>query len=92
VDATSSRRLVSLVLPAAAVALLTGVLTLADADLTVAALCFVPVVVGSALLGAFAGEVSVVAAFVATNYFFTPPRHSLGIRRAIRVRRVSGES
>ncbi len=78
-DATSTRRLVSLVVPPAAVTLLAIVLSLADADLTVAALCFVPVVVGSALLGAFAGGMSVVTAFLATNYYFTPPRHSFGI-------------
>ena len=80
-DSTTTRRLVSLAVPIAGVALLTFVLLLADADLTVAALCFVPVVVGSALLGAFAGGVSVVAAFLATNYFFTPPRHSFGISK-----------
>jgi two-component system, OmpR family, sensor histidine kinase KdpD len=79
VDATTSHRLKSVAVPLAAVAVVTATLAAADANLTVAALCFVPVVVGSALLGAFAGTVSVFAAFLATNYFFTAPRRSFAI-------------
>ncbi|MGZ6976075.1 MAG: ATP-binding protein [Acidimicrobiia bacterium] len=78
-NATTTRRLLSVAVPVAAVAALTAVLSLADADLTIVVLCFVPVVVGSALMGAFAGGVSVLAAFLATNYFFTPPRDSFAI-------------
>jgi two-component system, OmpR family, sensor histidine kinase KdpD len=79
VDAISTRRIVDVAVPVAAVVGLTVVLDLAHADLTVAALCFVPVVVGSALLGAVAGGISVLCAFLATNYFFTEPRHSFAI-------------
>jgi two-component system, OmpR family, sensor histidine kinase KdpD len=78
-DAISTRRIVAVAVPVAAVVGLTVVLNLSQADLTVAALCFVPVVVGSALLGAFAGGISVLCAFLATNYFFTEPRHSFAI-------------
>ncbi|MGZ4754947.1 MAG: DUF4118 domain-containing protein, partial [Acidimicrobiia bacterium] len=78
-NATTTRRLLSVAVPVAAVAALTAVLSLADADLTIVVLCFVPVVVGSALLGAFAGGVSTLAAFLAMNYFFTPPRDSFRI-------------
>ncbi len=81
VDPNAARRLMSVAVPVAAVAGLAAVLVVAEADLTVAALCFVPVVVGSALLGAFAGGVSVLAAFLATNYFFTPPRGSFEISK-----------
>ena len=79
VNPTTTRRLLSAAVPIAVIALLTAALSAADADITVAALCFVPVVVGCALLGTFAGVVSVIAAFLATNYFFTAPRNSFAI-------------
>ncbi len=81
VEPTTKRRLVAVAVPLAAVGVLTAVLLAADADLAVVELCFVPVVVGCALLGALAGGVSVLAAFLATNYFFTAPRDSISISK-----------
>lgn len=81
VNSSTARRLLSVAIPIVAVALLTAALLLADADLAVVELCFVPVVVGSALLGAAAGATSVLAAFLATNYFFTSPRDSFSIAK-----------
>ncbi len=81
VEPTTMRRLVAVAVPLVAVAVLTAVLLAADADLAVVELCFVPVVVGCALLGAVAGGVSVLAAFLATNYFFTSPRDSISISK-----------
>jgi two-component system sensor histidine kinase KdpD len=80
VDPKDLRRALPVAGSLVAVGAVTAVLVAADADLTVAALCFVPIVVGCALLGALGGGVSVVAAFLATN-FFTPPRHSFEISK-----------
>jgi two-component system sensor histidine kinase KdpD len=82
VASTESIRLRSVGIALIAVGLTTTVLVAARADLTVAALCFVTVVVGSALMGAIPGGVSAMTAFLATNYFFTPPRHSLAIDKS----------
>jgi two-component system sensor histidine kinase KdpD len=76
------RRLIAIVLPLFAVALLASVLRALDADLTVAVLCFVSLVVGCALLGPLAATVGVLAAFLATNYFFTSPRDSFSIDKS----------
>jgi two-component system sensor histidine kinase KdpD len=81
--ATGTLRLVRAVgVPLTTVAVVTAALRVADADLAVAALCFVPVVIGCALLGAAAGAVSVVAAFLATNFYFTSPRNSFAITKS----------
>jgi two-component system sensor histidine kinase KdpD len=77
----SRRRIASVLGPIVVVTALTVVLDAAGADLAVAALCFVPLVVGFALLGSLAGAVSAIASFLVVNYFFTPPRHSLEISK-----------
>lgn len=78
-EPTSVRRLASVVVPLLVVGLTVAVLVALDAELTVAVLCFVPVVVGCALLGPLAGALGALAAFLATNYFFTAPRTSFSI-------------
>ena len=65
-----------LCLPRAGVALVTVVLRAADADLTVAALVYIVVVVLTALLGYWAGAVGAVLSYLALNYWFIPKYES----------------
>jgi two-component system sensor histidine kinase KdpD len=62
-----------------AVAGTTAALRLAGADLTVASIALLVVVIAVSALGYAAGLVGAVGAAVALTYFFTPPLHSLSI-------------
>lgn len=64
-----------------AVAVSTGALLLADADLTVAISTLFAVVVFTALLGTPAGITGMVGSYLALNYWFIPPRGSLILNR-----------
>ena len=65
----------------AVVAAVTLVARVIDADLTVAALLLLVAVIGAAFLGFASAAVAAISAFLALNWFFTPPTGSLAIRR-----------
>lgn len=65
----------------AGLAALTVVLVAVDASLAVASLAFVMLVVLCALMGYWSGTVAVAGSFVALNYFFTDPIHSLRVTK-----------
>lgn len=52
-----------------------------DADLVVAALCLLGVVVVTAVMGVASATTAVVASYIALNYWFTPPLGSLEITK-----------
>jgi len=65
-----------------AVVLATVVLRAADADLTVAALTFLTIVIVTAPLGAVATATVTVLSYLSLNYWFTPHYQSFRIQRA----------
>ena len=65
-----------------AVGVSTGILLLADADLTIAISTYFVVVVLTALLGTPAGIVGMVSGYLALNFWFIPPRGSLILNSA----------
>jgi two-component system sensor histidine kinase KdpD len=72
-------RVVRALVALAGVAAATLAMDAAHANHTVAALLYVVVVVGASFLGPIPATVSVLAAFAAQNYFFTPPRGTFRI-------------
>jgi two-component system sensor histidine kinase KdpD len=66
----------------AAVGLASAILVAADADLVVAALVLLGVVVVTAVMGVPSAVTAVVASYLALNYWFTPPIGSLEITKA----------
>src|SRR5262245_60738287 len=76
-DGLHSRSFVPVLLSVAAVAVTTAVLRAADADLTIAALVYLVVVVVSALGGYSSGAVGTVLAYLSLNYWFIPQYESL---------------
>src|SRR5262245_44304879 len=69
-------RAIGVLLGVALVAASTAVLRGIDADLTVAALVYVAVVVAATLFGAWAGAVAAVLCYVNLNYWFIPKYES----------------
>ena len=61
------------------VAVVTGLLIAGDAELTVASLVYVAVVVLASLLGYVPGAVAAVTSYLALNYWFTPTYDSFRI-------------
>ena len=59
-----------------------ALLVACDADLVVAALCLLGVVVVTAVMGLPSAATAVVASYLALNYWFTPPLQSLEITKA----------
>lgn len=68
-------------LAATGVAAATGLLILADAQLTIASLVYVVIVVLAALMGYVPGAVAAVGSYLALNYWFTPDYESFRITR-----------
>ena len=62
--------------------MVTGILVVADADLTVAALVLLLVVIGASILGFVPGVVAALSATAGLTYWFTPPYHSFPIDQA----------
>jgi two-component system sensor histidine kinase KdpD len=75
-DGLRSRPFVPLLLAVVAVAATTTVLRATDADLTVAALVYVVVVVVTALGGYWSGALGATLAYLALNYWFIPKYES----------------
>jgi K+-sensing histidine kinase KdpD len=76
------RRLLGVLLAAVLVAATTGVLRVADADLTVAALVYVVVVVATTLLGSWAGAAGAVLCYLSLSYWFVPEYASFSFTRS----------
>jgi two-component system sensor histidine kinase KdpD len=78
----SRRRVVAAALLAPAVAVGLGRLLGSENLAAATALCLLAVVVAAAVAGRISGLLASVVAFVALNFFFTEPRHTLAVQEA----------